>query len=260
MVLALGAVPASDARPARGLARVGAVAGERTAPVRVVRTPRKACIAPRPGSNVLLAGVPRRVSKLHRPWPGGGLPRGPTPLSGPGAKRTTAPPRRQALRGWTRPADRASSYGPCGHGVGKCPALAHPVPTLAALAPTTSPLLQQRFIRKGASTTPHHSRTPPSSQEIRHRNKPVKSQGIPREKAKNNMRQVVKHQGLVEARSCWRSCPISASTWGTTGRRLRATRLAGCVARRAPRRTAMPIEGGMGHTGWARTAARRGRR
>ena len=49
--VALGAVPASDARPARGLARIGAVARERTAPLRVVRTARKPCIAPRPGSN-----------------------------------------------------------------------------------------------------------------------------------------------------------------------------------------------------------------
>ena len=70
----LGAVPASDACPARGLARVGAVACQRTSPVRVIRTPLKGCIAPRLGPNVSLAGVPRRVSKLHRPWPGGGLP------------------------------------------------------------------------------------------------------------------------------------------------------------------------------------------
>ena len=70
----LGAVPASDTGPARGLARVGAVARERTPALRVVRTARETCIAPRPGSNVLLAGVPRSVSKLHRPWPGGGLP------------------------------------------------------------------------------------------------------------------------------------------------------------------------------------------
>ena len=71
----LGAVPASDACPARGLARTGAVACQRTSPVRGIRTPLKACIAPRPGRNVLLAGVPRGVSKLHRPWPGGGLAR-----------------------------------------------------------------------------------------------------------------------------------------------------------------------------------------
>ena len=47
----LGAVPASDTGPARGLARVGAVAGERTPALRVVRTARETCIAPRPGSN-----------------------------------------------------------------------------------------------------------------------------------------------------------------------------------------------------------------
>ena len=41
---------------------------------------------------------------------------------------------------WTRPADRAPSYGPCGQGVDKYKALAHPLPTLGALAPTSSPL------------------------------------------------------------------------------------------------------------------------
>ena len=79
--VALGAVPASDLRPARTLARVGAVAGQRTSPVRVVRTARKPCIAPRPGSNVSLAGEPRLVAKVHRPWPSGVAPaRGPSPL------------------------------------------------------------------------------------------------------------------------------------------------------------------------------------
>ena len=64
-------------------------------PVRVVRntqTARKPCIAPRAGSNVLLAGVPRRVSKLHRPWPGGGLPvRASSSLFPKSAEITTAP-------------------------------------------------------------------------------------------------------------------------------------------------------------------------
>ena len=46
-----GAVPASDPNPARGLARVGAVARQRTSPVRGIRTPLKTCIAPRPGPN-----------------------------------------------------------------------------------------------------------------------------------------------------------------------------------------------------------------
>ena len=43
---------------------------------------------------------------------------------------------------WTRPADRAPSYGPYGQGVDKCAALAHPLPTLGALATTSSPLQQ----------------------------------------------------------------------------------------------------------------------
>ena len=72
--VALGAIPASDACPARGLARVGAVACQRTSSVRMIRTPLKACIAPRLGFDVLLAGMPRRVSKLHRLWPGRAVP------------------------------------------------------------------------------------------------------------------------------------------------------------------------------------------
>ena len=90
--MALGVVPASDTCPARGLARVGAVTRERASAVRVIRTPRKPCIAPRLGSHVLLAGVPRRVSKLHRPWPGGGRPaRANSSLLQGGADITTAP-------------------------------------------------------------------------------------------------------------------------------------------------------------------------
>ena len=91
--MALRTVPASDLRPARALARVGAVACQRTAPVRVVRAALNPCIAPRPGPNVCLAGKPRVVAKLHRPWPGGvGLPRGPTPLWCEGAPRLRARP------------------------------------------------------------------------------------------------------------------------------------------------------------------------
>ena len=41
------------------------MACQRTSPVRVVRTTRKPCIAPRPGSNVLPAGEPRLVAKLQ---------------------------------------------------------------------------------------------------------------------------------------------------------------------------------------------------
>ena len=90
---ALRAVPASDARPARGLARVGPVACQRTSPVRVIGAALQPCVAPRFGPNVLLAGKPRVVAKLHRPWPGGvGLPRGPTPLSCEGVPRIRAGP------------------------------------------------------------------------------------------------------------------------------------------------------------------------
>ena len=67
----LRTVPASNVCPARGLARVGAVAGERTSSLRVLRTALKPCIAPRLGPNVFLAGKPRLIAKLHRPWPGG---------------------------------------------------------------------------------------------------------------------------------------------------------------------------------------------
>ena len=37
----------------------------------VIRTALEPCIAPRLGPNVLLAGKPRLIAKLHRPWPGG---------------------------------------------------------------------------------------------------------------------------------------------------------------------------------------------
>ena len=105
--VALRTVPASDACPARGLARVGAVACERTSPVRMIRTARKACIAPRLGPNVSLAGVPRWVSKLHRPWPGGGLPaRANSSLVQRGAETTTATPTTPSAE------DVDASFGP----------------------------------------------------------------------------------------------------------------------------------------------------
>ena len=50
------------------------------------------------------------------------------------------PEAHQAVTMWTRPADRAPSYGTYGQGVDKCAALAHPLPTLATLATTSSPL------------------------------------------------------------------------------------------------------------------------
>ena len=55
--------------------------------------------------------------------------------------------------------------------------LPHRLPTLAALAPTPSPLLQQRFMEKETSPEPERARIAPSSQELRHRNSPVKSPG-----------------------------------------------------------------------------------
>ena len=69
--MALWAIPAGHLRAGRGLARVGGVACQRTSPVRVIRAALKPCITPRLGRNVLLAGKPRFVAKLHRPWPGG---------------------------------------------------------------------------------------------------------------------------------------------------------------------------------------------
>ena len=179
-MVAFGAVPASDSCPARGLARVGAVAGERTSPVRMIRTALEACTAPRLSPNVSLAGVPRLIPKLHRPWPGGGLPvRANSSLVQRNAETTTRAPQRQAVTMWTRPADRAPSYGPCGQGMDKCAALAHPLPTLGALAPTSPPLLQQRFMEKATAPAPAGSRITPSSQEIRLRNTPTNSCGDP---------------------------------------------------------------------------------
>ena len=69
--VALGAIPASDAHTLRRLALIGPVPCQRTAAVRMLRAPLKPCLAPCPGGNVLLAGKPRLIAKLHRPWPGG---------------------------------------------------------------------------------------------------------------------------------------------------------------------------------------------
>ena len=159
--VAVGAVPASDVRPARSLARVGAVACERASPVGVIRAAPEGCIAPRLGPDVLLAGQPRLVAKLHTGrGPAGGFPRGPTPLSceGGGWRDYGAAPHDASGEDVVqRPADRAASCGACGQGMDKCSALAHPLPTLAALAPTSSPLQQQSFIGKGNFTTTKRS-------------------------------------------------------------------------------------------------------
>ena len=130
------------------------MACQRTARVGVVRAALNGCIAPRLGPNVCLAGKPRVVAKLHRPWPGGGaLPARANSSLVPRGVETTAPTlATPAVTMWTRPSDRAPSYGPCGQGLDKCCALAHPLFTLAALAPTSSPLQQQRSIRKGDGT------------------------------------------------------------------------------------------------------------
>ena len=175
--MALSAIPAGHLRAGRGLARVGGVACQRTSPVRVIRAALKPCITPRLGRNVLLAGQPRFVAKLHRPWPGGVVSpaRANSSLVPRDAETTALPPTMPAVTMWTRPSDRAASCGACGQGMDKCCALAHPLPTLAALAPTSSPLLQQRLM--GKATAPTGSRIAPSSQAIRLRNKPANSHG-----------------------------------------------------------------------------------
>ena len=71
----LRAVPARDQRAGRLPALVGAVAGKRaTAGFGMIGAPVEPCITPRFGGNVLLAGEPRLVAKLHRSRPGGWLP------------------------------------------------------------------------------------------------------------------------------------------------------------------------------------------
>ena len=70
----------------------------------------------------------------------------------------------------------------------KCKALAHPLPTLAALAPTSSPLQQQRFFAKATSPAPEPSRIVPSSQAIRRRNSPVKYREVPTEQSDEQQR------------------------------------------------------------------------
>ena len=82
------------------------------------------------------------------------------------------------MRMWTRPADRAPPYGPCGQAMEKL-TLPHRLPTLGALAPTFSPLLQQRFMTKATAPAPAGSRIAPSSQAIRLRNTPANSRGDP---------------------------------------------------------------------------------
>ena len=169
--------------------------------------------------------------------PAGIRPRGPTPLLQRGPETTAAQLRGQVVRMWTRPSDRAPSYGPYGQGVDKYKALAHPLPTLAALAPTSSPLQQQRFIAKATSPAPEPSRSVPSSQAIRRRNSPVKYRGVPtgqsdkqqpasRRDARRSLNRAPAMTGCDRSpRSpSGRQCPRSA------GRHARS----GCERRRAP--------------------------
>ena len=187
--VALGAVPASDLRPARGLARVGAVACQRTSAVRVIG--QRSSLASRHASALTYPSPvsPRLIPKLQP----AAARRGRSParansfLVQRAVETTTRLPRHQAVTMWTRPpvklgagsAHRAPSYRPCGQGVDKCAALDHPFPTLGALASTSSPPRQQSFMRKATSPPASASRTVPSSQEIRLRNIPVKSRGDP---------------------------------------------------------------------------------
>ena len=165
--VALGAVPASNPCPARSLARIGAVACQRTSPVWVIRTALEACSAPRLGSNVFLAGKPRLIPKLHRPWPGGA--RLPARANSTVVRRdaeTTAP-------AGAIPSGAETDASPSQAGGRLCG------PSAATVATTSPPLRQHSFMRKATSPRSDVSRIAPSSQEIRRRNNPVKSWGAP---------------------------------------------------------------------------------
>jgi len=118
--MTLWTVPARDLRPRRGHPRVGAVLGIPTPTLGVQRAIRQACTTPGLSGNVVFAGVPRLVSKLHRQLArvGGDL-RGPsysrrqlpTVAAGAPAENPRAPSA-AAGRAWTvcgRPADRGDN-------------------------------------------------------------------------------------------------------------------------------------------------------
>ena len=112
------------------------------------------------------------------------------------------------MRMWTRPADRAPPYGPCGQAMEKL-TLPHRLPTLGALAPTFSPLLQQRFMTKATAPAPAGSRIAPSSQAIRLRNTPANSRGDPTSESEK--------QHLPAQFSVWRRSDIRQALGATRG-------------------------------------------
>ena len=69
----LRTIPASNPGTRRRQALIGPMPGQRTAAMRMVRARLKPCKTPRSGCTVLLAGLPRLIAKLHRPWPGGSV-------------------------------------------------------------------------------------------------------------------------------------------------------------------------------------------
>ena len=141
--VAFATVPARS--PARGLARVGTTnsCGQRSS------------LAARHAFNVLPA--PSRSEA--RPWPGGRL-GGPTPLSSD-AEITATQLRRQAVTRWTRPADRAPSYGPCGQALEKLtlPHRAHTRRSRAHILTASTKTIHG----KGNPAAPVGSRIAPSS-------------------------------------------------------------------------------------------------
>ena len=65
--MGLRAVPACDPRPRWRHPPIGAVAGKPTAALRMAGTALQACLAPGSSANVVVAGEPRSIAKLHRP-------------------------------------------------------------------------------------------------------------------------------------------------------------------------------------------------
>ena len=118
---------------------------------------------------------------------------------------------------WTRPTDRAPSYGACGQALEKL-ALPHRLPTLGALAPASSPLLTTTIHQKGERhRLPPASRIAPSSQAIRLRNTRQILAVIPRDKARNNTGRRARcartsRRCTAIAPGCWRPSSTSAST------------------------------------------------